>query len=256
MIRAIIVEDEPLAAQFLRGLLQRAGRVEVVGIARDGETGLTLCAEQTPEAAFLDIRLPGPDGLALAALLARLPRPPLIVFTTGHADRASDAFRVEAVDYLLKPLEPTQVQEAILRLEDRLAHSPREDQGTTETGFDTRPGLPEDRLSVKMGADDVIKLLPRWEIVAALRHDRRTWIHTAQEEYATYYPLDALLRWLGDPPFLRVSREAIINLQAVEEVVHYGDRLYQVRLRDRRKTRVEASRSGGSRLAALLKPAL
>ncbi len=256
MIRAIIVEDEPLAGQYLRALLQRAGKVEVIGIARDGETGLHLCAEETPEVAFLDVHLPGPDGLALATCLARLPQPPLIVFTTGHADRAIDAFRVEAVDYLLKPLEPIQVQEAILRLEDRLARHQRDDLISADTGRDPPLGLQEDRLSVKNGPDDVIQLLSRWEIVAALRHGRRTWIHTAQEEFATYYPLAALLSWLGDPPFLRVSREAIINIQAVEEVVHYGDRLYQVRLCDRQKTRVEASRSGGSRLAALLKPSV
>lgn len=253
MIRAIIVEDEPFAARYLRALLQRTGRVEITGMAQDGETGLFLCAAETPEAVFLDIHLPGPDGLTLATHLLRLPQPPLIVFTTGHADRASDAFRVEAVDYLLKPLEPSQVQEAVARLEDRLARHPRQDHAATERAADSLPGLLEDRLSVKNGSDDVIKLLPRWEIVAALRRDRRTWIHTAQEEFATYYPLTALLRWLGDPPFLRISREAIINLQAVEEVVHYGDRLYQVRLRDRPKTQVEASRSGGSRLAALLK---
>jgi DNA-binding LytR/AlgR family response regulator len=185
-----------------------------------------------------------------------LPQPPLIIFTTGHADRAHEAFRVEAVDYLLKPLEPTQVQAAVQRLEGRLARHRHEGRKHPETPPVSSLASPDDRLPVRNGRDDVIRLLPRWEIVAALRRDRRTWIHTAQEEFATYYPLDALLRWLGDPPFLRVSREAIVSLQAVEEVIHYGDRLYQVRLRDRQKTCVEASRSGAARLAALLKPSL
>ena len=93
-------------------------------------------------------------------------------------------------------------------------------------------------------------------IVAAMRHDRRTWIHTATDEYPTYYPLGELLAWLGDPPFLRVARDAIVNLQSVAEVLHYGDRLYRLRLRDRKNTSVEASRSGAVRLSSLLKPAL
>jgi two-component system response regulator LytT len=253
MIRAIIVEDEPLAAQYLRSLLTETGQVEVVGMARDGHSGLHLCADQTPDAAFLDVHLHGPDGLALAAHLLLLPQPPLIVFTTGHAERACDAFRVEAVDYLLKPLEPAQIQNAVHRLQRRLARRPDEEKIAANPGREL-PGPVGDRLPVKNGRDDVIQLLPCAEIVAALHHDRRTWIHTAREEHATYYPLNALLRWLPDPPFLRVSRETIVNLQAVDEVIHYGDRLYQMRLRDRRQTCVEVSRSAAARLSALLKP--
>lgn len=256
MIRAVVVEDEPLAAQYLRALLHETGKVEVVGTAQEGNFGLQLCAEQRPDAAFLDIHLPGPDGLALAAHLTRLPQPPLIVFTTGHADRACDAFRIEAVDYLLKPLEPTQVREAVARLESRLTPRGNETVSLAEARPTSPLALLNDRLPVKNGSDDVIKLLSRWEIVAALHHDRRTWIHTTQEEFATYYPLAELLRWLGEPAFLRISREAILNLQAIEEIIHYGDRLYQVRLRDRQKTRVEASRSGASRLSSLLKSSL
>jgi len=222
-------------------------------MAQEGESGLQLCAEQAPDAAFLDIHLPGPDGMTLAAHLARLPRPPLIVFTTGHAHRACEAFRIEAVDYLLKPLEPAHILDTVSRLQKLLARPPAPLPARSEPVSETGPGFHEGRLPVRSGREDVTLLLPRWEIVAALRHDRRTWIHTAQAEYETYYPLTVLLRGLPDPPFLRVARESIVNLQAVEEVLHYGDRLYQVRLRDRRKTCVEVSRSSAKRLSALLK---
>src|SRR5438552_2639671 len=103
MIRAVIIEDEPLAARYLRALLHETGKVEVTGMAREAETGLLLCSEQSPDAAFLDVRMPGPDGLALAGHLRLLPTPPRIVFTTGHAEHACEAFRLNAVDYLLKP---------------------------------------------------------------------------------------------------------------------------------------------------------
>src|SRR5215470_4007962 len=115
-IRVVIIEDEPLAAKYLAELLDETCQVEVVGTATESETGLQLCAELRPDAVFLDIKLPGKDGVSLATQLAMLPQPPRLVFTTGDANRATDAFRLEAVDYLLKPLDPIQVVESVNRL--------------------------------------------------------------------------------------------------------------------------------------------
>jgi two-component system LytT family response regulator/two-component system response regulator LytT len=74
-----------------------------------------------------------------------------------------------------------------------------------------------------------------------------------REEFATYYPLAELMQWLGGAPFIQIGRNAVVNLQAVERVTHYGDRLYRVRLRDRVGTEITASRTGAARLAAVLK---
>src|SRR5215831_4962755 len=115
-IRAVIIEDEPLASQYLAALLDDTCQVEVVGSATESEVGLRLCAELRPDAVFVDINLPGKDGLSLARQLAMLPQPPRLVFTTGNANRATDAFRLEAVDYLLKPVDPAQVVESVNRL--------------------------------------------------------------------------------------------------------------------------------------------
>src|ERR1700738_4692125 len=101
-IRAVIIEDEPLATQYLAALLDETCQVDVVGSAVESEAGLRLCAELRPGAVFLDINLPGKDGISLATQLAMLPQPPLLVFTTGMPGRAADAFRLDAVDYLLK----------------------------------------------------------------------------------------------------------------------------------------------------------
>ena len=252
MINAVIVEDEPLAAKFLESLLVRTGLVKVVGTAPNGDWALTICAEAAPDAVFLDVFMPGRDGVEIAAELSRLAKPPLIVFTTGHADRACEAFRLRAVDYLVKPLQYSQVWEAVCRLKDMIA--PAEEEAPTSP---ERSGLPcalAERLPVKNLADDVVMLISRWEIMAVVCHDRRTWVHTASGEYPTYYTLSDLANWLGDPPFTRISRESVVNLQAVEEVVHYGDRLYQVRIRDRLGSCLEASRSGSAQLATLIKP--
>jgi DNA-binding LytR/AlgR family response regulator len=261
-IRAVIVEDEPLAAQYLATLLDETCQVEVVGTACEGAAGLALCAELRPDAVFLDIRLPGPDGVALATQLAMLPQPPRVVFTTGHAERAPEAFRLAAVDYLLKPLDPEQIAEAVERL---LAHlrpfeagparrANRRVEGVTTPDKLELTDVAGELLPVKDTDRDQVRLLARHEIAAALRRDRRTWVHTVREEFATYYPLADLMRWLGGEPFLHVGRHAVVNLRAIERITHYGDRLYRVRLRDRLGTEITVSRSGAGRLAAVLKP--
>ena len=190
-IRAVIVEDEPLAAQYLATLLDETLQVEVVGTATDTEAGLRLCAELRPDAVFLDINLPGKDGVSLATQLAMLPQPPRVVFTTGSPARATDAFRLDAVDYLLKPLDPEQISEAVGRLLAILRpfeteHS-RSSDGSEEVSSNKMvfTGATNELLPVKDIDRDKIRLLARYQIAAILRHDRRTWVHTVREEFAT-----------------------------------------------------------------------
>ena len=159
-----------------------------------------------------------------------LPQPPRLVFTTGHANRATDAFRLEAVDYLLKPLDPEQVSEAVSRL---LAYlRPFEAVASPISGDHANgvltpdktrfTGMANELLPVKDVDRDQIRLLARREVVAVLRRERRTWVHTVREEFATYYPLADLMRWLGGDPFIQIGRHAVVNLQAIEKVTHYG----------------------------------
>jgi len=259
-IRALIVEDEPLAAEYLATLLNDTWQVEVVGTATDSEAALRLCAELRPDAAFLDINLPGKDGVSLARQLAMLPQPPRMVFTTGSHGRATDAFRLEATDYLLKPLDPEQVAEAVNRLlaylrplESRSSQRPahRAESASTPDQKDFT-GSTGELLPVKDSDRDQIRLLARYQIAAELRRDRRSWIHTVREEFATYYPLNDLMRWLGGDSFIQIARHAVVNLRAIEKINHYGDRLYRVRLRDRLATEISASRTGAARLTAIL----
>jgi len=114
-------------------------------------------------------------------------------------------------------------------------------------------GAANELLPVKDLDRDQIRLLARREVVAVLRRERRTWVHTVREEFATYHPVADLLRWLGGDPFVQIGRHAVVNLQAIERAIHYGDRLYRVRLRDRASTEITASRTGAARLAPVLK---
>jgi DNA-binding LytR/AlgR family response regulator len=261
MIRTVVIEDEPLAAQQMATLLDDAWQVEVIGTATDGAEGLCLCAQLRPDAVFLDINVSGKEGVSLATQLTTLEQPPRLVFTAGNAEHAADAFRLEAVDYLLKPLDPLQVAEAANRLlvhlrpfdfGSSLGSSSRRDAilipdkiGFTETAHGLLPVADADR--------DQIRLLARHEIVAVVRRERRTWIHTVLEEFATYYSLAELVDWLRGDPFIQVGRHAVVNLRAVERINRNGERLYRLRLRDRASTEITTSRTGAARLAALLK---
>ena len=157
-------------------------------------------------------------------------------------------------------MDPEQVNETVNRL---LAHiRPFEsdsfpgsvDKADEEESDKVRfAGAGNQLLRVKDVDRDRTRLLARNEIAAVLRRDRRTWVHTVREEFATYYPLADVMQWLGGDPFIQIGRHAVVNLHAIEHVIHYGDRLYRVRLRDRAGTEISASRSGAVRLAAVLK---
>jgi len=157
-------------------------------------------------------------------------------------------------------LDPEQVAEAVKRL---LAYLRPFESGSLSRSGGAAQGarIPEEMdfsvtaselLPVKDVDRDQIRLLARHEITAVLRRERRSWVHTVREEFATYYPLSDLMRWLGGDPFIQVGRHAVVNLRAIDQINHYGDRLYRVRLRDRVGTEITASRTGATRLAAVL----
>ena len=260
-ITALIIEPEQTAAKHLEALLDETCQVEVVGTAKSAETGIRLCQELRPEAVFLDINLPAKGIVRLPSQLTVLPQPPRLVFTTADSNRAVDAFRLDAVDYLLKPLDPILLVEAVNRLQAVLRPfetEPMRVPPNSKTAFSTngkpRAGAkPIDLLPVKDTDSDNIRLLSRREIVAVVRKGRRTWIHTVREEFATNYPIANLTHWLGGRPFIQIGRHAVVNERAIDFITYHGDRLYRVQLFDRPKTHISASRTGGVRLAAVLK---
>jgi DNA-binding LytR/AlgR family response regulator len=182
-----------------------------------------------------------------------------MVFITGDANRATDAFRVEAVDYLLKPLDPSQVAEAVKRLLAYLrpfGSLPVPTPGVNPTLTRRKmyiTGAANQLLPVKDIDRGKVRFLAPSELVAILRRERRTWVHTRREEFATHYALAKLMRWVGSDTFIQIARHATVNIYAIQHIIRYGSLLYRVRLRDRVDTEITASRSGATRLAAMLK---
>jgi two-component system, LytTR family, response regulator LytT len=258
MIRTVIIEESAVAVEQLLKVLGDFQQVKIIGVATAGGAGLELCNELCPDAVFLDINLSDQAGILLATRLAALQDAPRLVFTANSSARAAYAFRLEAVHYLIKPLDRLQISEAINRLLVQLqpiefgsligfsnAVLPLETVVFSDSSHELLPVTSVDR--------DQIRLLARHEIVAVLRWKRRAWIHTVLEEFPTYYLLAQLMRWLKGEPFIQVGRHAIVNLRGIQQLWRQSGRLYRLRLHDRTGTVVNASRSGSTRLLAAFK---
>jgi two-component system, LytTR family, response regulator len=259
MLNAVVIEEDVQHAQHLAALLEDTWQVDVLRTATDNCAGLSLCGELRPDAVFLDVDVLRRNGDRLGELTQNA-QPPRLVFTARDPDRAIDAFRFGAFDFLQKPLDPMRVAETVDRLADFLR--PFRCGPVLDPAMRARPvtGINEgftDTINELMpvpGSDrDHIRLLARREIVAVLRRGRRTWIHTVLEEFATYYPLAHVLGWLRGDPFIQIGRHAIINLRALRRVKRCDDRVYRVQLQDRVGTEITASRSGAVRLVGILK---
>lgn len=206
MLRVLIVDDEHLARQAMRRLLA-AHPVEIVGEADSVPSALRAIEATSPQALFLDIELgSGRDGFDL---IAALDRPPVIVFVTAYAEHAVEAFTVNAVDYLLKPVEPERLAESLGRIERQLARVP-DPSGETPA----KPGV----IALRTPKRTVV--VPPGDI-AALRADGDfTHIMVAdQPAVMIWRSLAHFESLLPSPPFLRLGRSLIINRDLLREVL-------------------------------------
>jgi two-component system LytT family response regulator len=203
VLRALIVDDEHLARQAMRRLLGAHPEVEVVGEA-DGVAGALREIERgRPQLVFLDIELGGADGFDL---LASLERPPAVVFVTAYAEHAVEAFAVDAVDYLLKPVDPLRLAESLKRVERQLA-------------LDAQSPPPAAAGVIALRTPKRTVLARPNEIVALRADGDFTHVFVAEQP--------ALMMWrtlghfenlLPSPPFLRLGRSLIVNRDRLRRV--------------------------------------
>lgn len=195
MIRILVVEDEPLARRHLVDMLEELPGIQIAGEAANGEEALALAAQLRPDAVFLDIRMPGMDGMDL---MRRLPAPrPALVFATAHRDHALEAFDGGAVHYLLKPIGRTAVAAAVSRIR------PLQDP------------FQRDWLRIPVRTRDARRLLPPGEVDALVADlgDCLAWTREGVLRVE-----GTLAHWeerLAPHGFLRIHRNALARLEAV-----------------------------------------
>src|SRR6058998_2348392 len=122
VLRVLIADDEPLAAERLQLLLAKAEGAQLVGTASDGESAINLTEALSPDLLLLDIAMPGLDGIGVARALTEHSPSPAVVFVTAYDQFAVAAFEVQAVDYLMKPVDPVRLQRALERARSYIEH--------------------------------------------------------------------------------------------------------------------------------------
>jgi two-component system, LytTR family, response regulator len=244
--RAVIIDDELPARSRLSRMLREgfAGRVDVVGEASDGESGIALIEQHSPDLAFVDVQMPGLDGIAM---VTRIPVPaPYIIFTTAHDRYALDAFEAGAIDYLLKPFDATRLGRAIARAESLGMRAKAEELLAPLRA--ATPRVLADKLPVTVNGR--VLLVPVAEISHCVVEHELVEIHTQRVSHTTDYTLTALEQRLDMTRFFRASRALLVNLDHVAAIDDMAGG--KVMLVTHAGTRLEVSRQSSRRLRAML----
>lgn len=247
-IDALVVDDEPLARANLRALLRGFDNWRLVAEAGSGAAALEAIENHQPQVVFLDIRMPGLDGLQVARFLSAMGRPPLVVFATAFEEHALHAFDVEAADYLVKPLGLERFVTCVRRLERRL-QQPRDRKPAAEQAV-APPTEGVDTLAVRsVGRVRLISVDDIHWMGAAGNYVR---LYLATQCYLHRAALSALERQMPVGRFVRIHRSTLVNKHQVAELRTSVSGRYQVVLKD--GTELEISQRFKQRVFAQFMP--
>ncbi len=202
MIRAIIVDDEAPARSELKFLLDETKQVDVIAEASNVREAIEQLKEHNADVLFLDINMPGATGLQLAEALKRLKFPPLIIFVTAYSEHAAKAFDVNAIDYLLKPVETDRLNKALTKVKHYLSSSGQ--------------GQQIDRIPVEKSGKKLLVTTDKIHFIMA--KDDYSYLHTETDRYLSTVSLAQLEARLEPFGFFRVHRRYLVNLSCIEEV--------------------------------------
>ncbi|HEX6922049.1 MAG TPA: LytTR family DNA-binding domain-containing protein [Actinomycetes bacterium] len=231
-LRVLVADDEAPALEELAYLLGRDPRVASVRTATSGAEVLKALDDEPVDAIFLDIRMPGLDGLDVARVLARFRRPPRVVFVTAYDEHAVDAFDLRAVDYLLKPVRQERLQEAVRRVCDGMA-----------APHPTAEPAPGEMIPVELGG--VTRFVARSDVRYVEAQGDYARLHTADGSHLVRVALAALEESWRDAGFVRIHRSHLVALHHIDELridygrctVRLGDDVLQVSRRHTRELR-------------------
>ena len=215
---ALIAEDEAPQREALQSLLRETWpELRLLAVCEDGLSALEALDRHEPQVAFLDIRLPGATGLAVARAAAAAGV--LVVFTTAYDEYAVNAFEAGAVDYLLKPLQPARLAQALARVRERLTGAARPDVVALLDRLQKLPSPRESRLKwITPSVGDTVKMFGIDEVLYFKATDKYTQVVTANDEAVIRTPLKELLAGLDPEMFWQVHRSVIVRVSAIAQV--------------------------------------
>ena len=250
---AIIADDEQLARDELNFLLSEIGDVEVVAQVANGIDALEAIEKLEPTLAFLDIQMPGLDGLSVVRKLReRNIEPPHVIFSTAYDQFAVEAFRLEAMDYILKPVERERLEESVGRarrlLTDRAAERTIE-ANSLLAAAKLAPAF--NKLLLKSGARNLI-VDPQELIYATIEDGVITLVTGQAEGQANFRTLEELQAALDPGMFWRAHRSFVVNINKIREVVPWFKSSFQLKMDDKKATEIPVSRMQSKRLREML----
>lgn len=219
-IRVLIADDEMYSRDELKHLLNAFSSIQVVGEAETGEAAIVKALQLHPDVVFLDVEMPKMNGMEAAKSLMALKKAPLIVFATAYPQFAAEAFRYEAVDYLLKPYDENQLSETILRIEKHFLQPSVQEAGK-----------PSGKLAVE-GDGEIFYLEPK-DILYISREEKFSKIVTEAKEYETKTPLKELESRLLPYSFFRIHKSYLVNLEYVTRLTPWFNGAYQLEIKGR-----------------------
>ncbi len=256
-LRVVVVDDEQLAREELCFLIGQSGGLEIVGQASDGVDALRLCGELRPDLLFLDVQMPGLTGFEVARRLIGAELLPQLVFVTAFDQYAIEAFTVNAVDYLLKPVDPERLEQALDKARRRVATEQAVKLPLTPDELDrvveavqARQGR-RDQIAIRAG--ERFMLLQAQEISHASLVDETIIVVTnSVSGTSNYRTLDELQARLDPAIFWRVHRSHLVNITNIKEIVPWFSRNYILKMKDPKATGIPVSRSQTKRLREYL----
>jgi len=238
VLRVYLVDDEALALKRLSRLLHATERVEIVGSTSDPAEALRFLSENSVDAVFLDIQMPGMNGFEL---LSQLESQPVVIFTTAFDRYALNAFKVNSIDYLLKPIEAQHLDRALTKLE-RLRGTPEainDAQLIRSVARELSRKFP-DRIASKTG--ERVIFVSMSDITHFYAKDKLTFAATASKDYVVEGSISELEQRLNPNQFLRIHRSTLLNLGFVDEVNSWFGGGMVVRLKDGKRTELSVAR--------------
>src|SRR6185295_14943097 len=252
-LRVLVADDEQLARDELCFLLGQDGEVEVVGQARDGVEALRMAGQLQPDLVFLDVQMPGLTGFEVARRIISAELAAQLVFVTAFDQYAVDAFTVNAVDYLLKPVDLPRLEQTLERARRRLAS----EQATKlplggvdlEKVIEAVQARQERRSQLAIRVGERFVLVQSEDVVHASLVDEAIMVVTnAVSGTSNYRTLDELQARLDPAVFWRVHRSHLVNITKIKEIVPWFSRNYILKMKDPKATEIPVSRSQTRRL--------
>ena len=255
-LKALIVDDEYPARQELRYLLSNFNNVEIVGEATNAHEALALINALDYQVLFLDVSMPGMTGLELGAAIQELPKQPHVIFITAYDEYAVQAFEVNAVDYLLKPVEPGRLKKAIDKVIKTYQELPGngKETGAKSTGDKPKPEtlsqIKIDRIPAEKQGKTV--LVAESDIFYAFTEQDYIYIKTFNDKLLTRFTLKELEARMNPQVFFRTHRCYLVNLHKVREIVPFFNGTYNLVVEDKVNSEVPVSRAQAKKLRKIL----